>query len=40
MSEKLRSQQRDNEVQKLNYQLEAKILNQDHKTTQETSDQR
>lgn len=40
MSEKLRSQQRDNEVEKLNHQLETNVQNQEHKTTQETLDQR
>lgn len=40
MSEKLRSQQRDNEVEKLNHQLDTKVLNQNHKTAHETSDLR
>lgn len=39
VNEKLRSQQRENEVEKLNHQLETLIQNQDHKTTLETSDQ-
>lgn len=39
MSEKLRSQQRDNELEKLAHELEMKVLDQE-KTNQEAPDNR